>query len=88
MNPFDPNYPGSQYNIWDSGVQQTAGDVAQTASIPTVSAVAARAGTFWHKDSPMFALGALLLIAFGAASVAGSARLGPIKAAAALGDNK
>lgn len=79
-------YPGSAYGLFDTGVQQGADAATETSKIPTVSAAAAKAGSLFHKDSPLLTLGLILAVTIGAAGVTATGRVGKTKASINLGE--
>ncbi|HEY3923161.1 MAG TPA: hypothetical protein VGL75_01225 [Acidothermaceae bacterium] len=85
----DAGYPANTYGLFpDTSGASATSTPTETSKIPTVSSAIQTAGTLWHKDNPMLAVGIILAITIGAASVSGSARLGKSKASLELGDQK
>lgn len=84
----DTSYPASSYGLFEGPSAPVSNTPTETSKIPTVSSAMQTAGTLWHKDNPMLAVGLILAITIGAASVSGSARLGKSKASLNLGDQK
>lgn len=82
------DYPASAYGLFDTGSQTVVNPTSEANKIPRVSAAMSRAHTLWHPDSPLLVLGVILAVTIGAAGVAASGRVGPVKASLEVGDTK